>query len=96
MFFGLKAEVIKALRLARIASSTVGSNHAVRAGEFGHHKPAAALRANETAEDGVRDASHGRKDGSRCDLDRPDVECFRKLNVCPRLSILTVIESCKR
>ena len=96
MFFGLKAEVIKSLGLARIAAAAICSDYAVRAREFSHHQAATAVGADKAAEDGVRNAGHRREYGGRCDLNRTDVKCFRKRNICPHLSILSVTENCRR
>jgi len=49
------------------AGVAAGGDHAVRGGELGHQEAAAALVADEAAEDGIGDAGHGRQDGGGLD-----------------------------
>ena len=51
---------------------------AVRAGELGHDEPAAALIADEAAEDRVGDARHGRQHRGRRDGHASDIESSRE------------------
>jgi hypothetical protein len=50
----------------------------VRAGEFGHDEPAAALGANHAAEYRIRDPNHWRKHGCGLDLCGADLKPARK------------------
>ena len=50
------------------------AHDAVGAGELRHDEPAAALGADQAAEDGVSDAGHGRQDRGGTDFDRADFE----------------------
>ena len=64
----------------------LGAQDAIGRGELGHDQAAAAQVANEAAEDGVRDASHGSKDGRGTDLDRANLQQLwnARGQECPR------------
>jgi hypothetical protein len=62
VFVAVEGEVALGL-LVFVADDAVGG------GELGHHEAASAEIANEAAEDGVGDSSHGREHGGGTDFD---------------------------
>ena len=72
MLLGVESQVAEAS--ASAWSRAPRRHHAVRAGEFGHDQTAAALIANQAAENRIGDARHGREHGRRSDLIGADLE----------------------
>ena len=70
MFVSVEVKIVLGL-LVFVANNAVGRC------ELGHHQAAAAQIANETAEDGIRHASHGREHGSGTNFDAADGEAWR-------------------
>ncbi len=76
VLLGLEREVAERARgfLVRTVARAHAIDYAMRAGEFGHHQSAAALVADQAAENGVGNAGHGRQHGRGRDADAADAE----------------------
>jgi len=71
MLFGIEIKITERPRGFRGARS---GHHAMRTRELGHDEATAALAANQTAENRIRDPGHRREYRRRSDIDRTNLE----------------------